>query len=188
MTKRGRKTRFTLELAETIYFLAKKGMTDTEIAYVVKIDESTLNRWKASPTFYNSLKKNKQAVDDQVEEALLKKALGYKYTEKTQERIHTGNKDGQPVYKTNQKVVEKEMPPSDSSCQFWLRNRRGDKWRDKIMGVGVQNNTQINATFNVDQTVNMIKNEYGDKAEIIAQQIADIIGIPMANGIAKVTE
>ena len=56
------------------------------------------------------------------------------------------------------------------------------------MGVGVQNNTQINATFNVDQTVNMIKNEYGDKAEIIAQQIADIIGIPMANGIAKVTE
>jgi hypothetical protein len=190
MSKRGRKSRFNLALAEKIYFLAKKGMTDAEISYTVGIDEATLNRWKESKTFYNSLQKNKEDVDDRVEKALLKKALGYKYTEKTQEKVQTGtvqegSNKGEPIYKTNYKVIEKEAVPSDSACQFWLKNRRGSKWRDRSIDITQNNNTLI-GSVNVDQTVNLIKNEYGEKSEQIADRIAETLGIPLASSIAEV--
>ena len=188
MAKRGPKSRFTLELAERIYFLAKKGFTDTEISYTVGVDESTLNRWKASPTFYNALQKHKENVDDMVEKALLKKALGYTFTEKAQEKTQTGTDEkGEPIYRLSQKVTEKEMAPSDSACQFWLKNRRAVKWKDKVFDI-TQNNTSIIANFSVDNTVNLIRNEYGDKAEQLAKRIATTLGIPLAGSVTETVQ
>lgn len=73
---------------------ARDGLTDKQIAYNIGITEQTLNNWKNSyPSFFESLKKGKEVVDRQVENALLKRALGYEYTEDTYELIaDTGQK------------------------------------------------------------------------------------------------
>lgn len=73
---------------------ARDGLTDKQIAHNIGVTEQTLNVWKNKyPSFFESLKKGKDVVDREVENALLKRALGYKYTEITKERIvDTGQK------------------------------------------------------------------------------------------------
>ena len=98
---------------------ARDGLTDRQIAQNAGITESTLYEWKNKyPEISESLKKGKEIVDYQVENALLKKALGYKTTEM---RL---TKDGDLV------EVEKEVPGDVAAQIFWLKNRKPDKWKD----------------------------------------------------------
>src|SRR6478735_6736738 len=65
---------------------ARDGLTDEQIAHNVGVSRSTLNDWKKRyPDISDALKKGKEVVDLQVENALLKRALGYEYEEVTQE-------------------------------------------------------------------------------------------------------
>jgi len=99
---------------------ARDGLTDEQIAKNMGISRSTLNEWKNKYSdILDTLKKGKEVVDLQVENALLKRALGYKYDEVTYEF-------GEEV-----KRVRKEVIPDTTAQIFWLKNRRPDKWRDK---------------------------------------------------------
>lgn len=73
---------------------ARDGLTDEQIAHNMGITAKTLYEWKNKyGEICESLKKGKEVVDRMVENALLKRALGYKYTEVTKERIvDTGQK------------------------------------------------------------------------------------------------
>lgn len=103
---------------------ARDGLTDEQIASNMGIGTTTLYRWKEEYwEIRESIKKGKEVVDRQVENALLKRALGYKYTETTKERI-----DGSLVVI---KTVEKEVAPDTTAQIFWLKNRKPDVWRDK---------------------------------------------------------
>lgn len=99
---------------------AREGLTDEQIAHNMGCGYSTLKTWKDKfPAIQASLKKGKEVVDFEVENALLKRALGYKEKEKKLD------KNGELV------EVEKEIPPDVTAQIFWLKNRRPDKWRDK---------------------------------------------------------
>ena len=105
---------------------ARDGLTDEQIAQNMGIRTSTLYDWKKKYSeISESLKKGKEVVDTQVENALLKRALGYRYEEVTKEV----NEDTQCLETT--KVVTKEVQPDVTAQIFWLKNRRSDKWRDK---------------------------------------------------------
>lgn len=73
---------------------ARDGLTDEQIARNMGIVSSTLYDWKKRyPEISESLKRGKAIVDRQVENALLKRALGFSYTEVTKKRIvDTGQK------------------------------------------------------------------------------------------------
>lgn len=73
---------------------ARDGLTDEQLAEKMGVGYSTLQTWKSKyQDIQDTLKKGKEVVDRQVENALLKRALGYKYTEVTRERIvDTGQK------------------------------------------------------------------------------------------------
>ena len=73
---------------------ARDGLTDEQIAHNIGITPSTLYEWKKKYSeISESLKRGKEIVDIQVENALLKRALGYSYREVTRERIvDTGQK------------------------------------------------------------------------------------------------
>jgi hypothetical protein len=73
---------------------ARNGLTDEQIAANMGVNVATLYRYKQSYCeICNALKRGKEVVDIQVENALLKRALGYQYTEVTKERIvDTGQK------------------------------------------------------------------------------------------------
>ena len=65
---------------------ARDGLTDEQIANNIGISVSCLNNWKNKYVeILESLKRGKEVIDRQVENALLKRALGYEYTETTRE-------------------------------------------------------------------------------------------------------
>lgn len=67
---------------------ARDGLTDEQIANNMGIRRETLYDWKKKyPNISNALKKGKEVVNIEVENALLKRALGYEYAEITRERI-----------------------------------------------------------------------------------------------------
>ena len=106
---------------------ARDGLTDEQIAARIGITTSTLYDWKNKYSeFSEALKKGKEVVDIEVENALLKRALGYDYTEERVERSQDGGKKSIKTVQTVKHI------PSDTTAQiFWLKNRRPDRWRDK---------------------------------------------------------
>lgn len=105
---------------------ARNGLTDEQIAHNIGISTSTLYEWKNRfPELKEALKKGKEVVDLQVENALLKRALGYDY-EETKIIVEA---DG----KKRVERVKKHIPPDITAQIFWLKNRT-TKWsnRDKV--------------------------------------------------------
>ena len=63
---------------------ARDGLTDEQIAKNMDVSRSTLNKWKKDfSDISDTLKRGKEVVDRQVENALFKSAVGYEYTERT---------------------------------------------------------------------------------------------------------
>jgi transposase len=103
---------------------ARDGLTDEQIAHNIGINTSTIYDWKNKfDEFSKALKRGKEVVDREVENALLKRALGYKFTET--KTVHS-EKDGERV-----EITIKEVVPDVTAQIFWLKNRKPDKWRDK---------------------------------------------------------
>jgi len=113
---------------------ARDGLIDEQIATNIGISRSTLNEWKKKyADISDALKRGKEVVDRQVENALLKSAMGYEYDEVTKELMEQRNEEtGRPeMVMTETKRVTKQVRPDVTAQIFWLKNRRPDKWRDK---------------------------------------------------------
>jgi hypothetical protein len=127
---------------------ARNGLTDEQIAHNMGIRRSTLYEWKKKfPVISDTLKKGKEVVDIQVENALLKRALGYTFTEVTKERvIDYDPKTGEAIGSHMEivKEVTKEVQPDVTAQIFWLKNRKPDVWRDrKDIGVSGEVNNPM---------------------------------------------
>ena len=115
---------------------ARDGLTDEQIAKNMGISRDTLIQWKKKhPDISDTLKKGKEVVDIEVENALLKKALGYNAqvnkTFKVKE-VYYDDKGRRCEKEKLVTAVDEIHIPSDTTAQiFWLKNRRPDKWRDK---------------------------------------------------------
>lgn len=106
---------------------ARDGLTDEQIASNIGITRSTLFEWKKKYSdISDTLKRGKEIVDIQVENALLKRALGYQYKEVKTEEYETEDGPGKRVTTTM-----KEVAPDTTAQIFWLKNRRPEVWREK---------------------------------------------------------
>lgn len=115
---------------------ARDGLTDEQIAHNMGISPSTLYEWKnAYSEFSESLKRGKEVVDRQVENALLKRALGYEY-EEVSEKYELG-------ILTERKVTKKQVVPDTTAQIFWLKNRKPADWRDKPEGEIVKDENEV---------------------------------------------
>lgn len=126
---------------------ARDGLTDEQIAHNMGIRRETLYDYKNKyPNISNALKKGKEVVDIEVENALLKKALGYTITLHKQKVT----KDGYVV------DIEEEVhiAPDTTAQIFWLKNRRKQQWRDKVE----YENTGENKNGVMDELVEALKN------------------------------
>ena len=109
---------------------ARDGLTDEQIANNIGIETRTLYRWKEKYSqICQSLKRGKDVIDMQVENALLKRALGYEYEEQTKEVVRDPS-TGKPEIKII-KTVKKQVAPDVTAQIFWLKNRKPEQWRDK---------------------------------------------------------
>ena len=103
---------------------ARDGLTEEQIADNMGISRSTLSEWKnLYSDISDTLKRGKEVIDRQVENALLKRALGYEY-EEVSEKYELG-------ILTERKVTKKQVVPDTTAQIFWLKNRKPSDWRDK---------------------------------------------------------
>lgn len=115
----------TDEGLEIIAGWARRGLTDADISHNIGISVRTLIDWKRKyPAINACLKNSKDLADTIVENALFRKATGYK----TKEVSYKADSDGNLVPVS---AVEKEVPPDTTAQIFWLKNRRPDLWRDR---------------------------------------------------------
>ena len=106
---------------------ARDGLIDEQIAQNIGIRAATLYEWKKRfSEISEALKRGKEVVDRQVENALLKRALGYEY-EEVKEKFEGG-------ILTERTVTKKEVVADTTAQIFWLKNRKPDTWRDKPEG------------------------------------------------------
>lgn len=99
---------------------ARDGLTNEQIASNMGVAESTLYKWKNEQVeISEALKRGKEVADYEVENALFKRATGFRYVEVTKE-------NGVVV-----KEVTKEVAPDTTAAIFWLKNRKPHEWRDK---------------------------------------------------------
>lgn len=126
---------------------ARDGLTYEQIAHNMGIGLTTLKEWRQKqPTIQSALKKGKEVVDIEVENALLKRALGYTIT------IVEQKLDKEGCVHTLEKDVH---VPGDTTAQiFWLKNRRKQQWRDKVE----YENTGENKNGVMDELVEALKN------------------------------
>lgn len=123
----GRPTEYKEAYVEGARKLARLGATDAEIADFFAIDVRTLYRWKNThDAFCQALKAGKDEADERVERALYHRAIGY---EQEEVKIFMPGGASEPVYAP---YVAK-IAPDVTAAIFWLKNRRPQEWRDKVI-------------------------------------------------------
>ena len=121
--KGGRPTKYKDEYAEQAGKLCQYGATDIEIADFFGVALSTFYLWSSKHAqFSEAIKVGKASADERVERSLFQKAVGYTFES---EKIFTY--EGDPI----RVPCREHVPPSDTACIFWLKNRRPDLWRDR---------------------------------------------------------
>ena len=97
------------------------------------ISPSSFYDWmKRFPEILDAVKKGKAPVDVEVENALLKSALGYYVTLKKPVKLKTERQKpgaGKIVEERIEYVEEQiYVAPQNTAQIFWLKNRRPDRW------------------------------------------------------------
>ncbi len=109
---------------------ARDGLTYQQIADNMRINVATLRVWRSTyPTIDAVLKESADIADRHVENALYKRALGYRYYEEISER-RTNEETGVEELMVVRRV-EKQALPDVTAQIFWLKNRKPKDWRDK---------------------------------------------------------
>lgn len=110
------------QLAEMYH---RHGLNDEQVAAKLGISHETYYQYqKKYSEFSEAIKKGKRPVDFEVENALLKSALGFEYEEVTQEIRQNDGKEFKKIIKT-----KKYYPPNVTAGIFWTVNRQPDRWR-----------------------------------------------------------
>ena len=121
----GRPTKYREEFAIQAAKLCDLGATDQEVADFFEVDVRTIYRWKHDePDFCQALKSGKSVADERVERSLYQRAIGY---EQEEVKIFMPGGAEKPVYAP----FRARIAPDVTAGIFWLKNRRGDLWRDK---------------------------------------------------------
>ncbi|MBA7615383.1 hypothetical protein ES703_22664 [subsurface metagenome] len=122
--------------------LARQGLTNIQIARKLGISKDTFYEYqKIYPEFSDSIKKGKRPVDIEVENALLKRAMGYGYEEVHAE--YNMDKEGkQKAFPSKIRKIKKQIVADVTAQIFWLKNRRPKLWKDKH-DVDVSGNVNI---------------------------------------------
>lgn len=143
---------------------ARDGLSDEQIAKNMGIATSTYYEWKKKYVeFSEALKKNKEIVDIEVENAMHKKALGYNVP------IRKAFKVKEVLYENGKKIKETEKIeyadeemhiPADTTAQiYWLKHRQREKWGEKE----VPNNNDVNER--ITNIANLLNNPHPNRSD-----------------------
>lgn len=111
---------------------ARNGLNDIQIAKNLGISKSVFYEYiEQYVEFRDALKRGRKPVDIEVENALLKRALGYDYEEKSTEVDVSGQGSNAQAIPTKIKTTKKHVPADVGAIAFWLKNRKKSEWKDR---------------------------------------------------------
>jgi len=123
----------------------KDGLIEDDIVKKLNIAMSTFSRYKVEhEELREALKKGKEVIDYEVEQKLLKRAMGYDYNEVK----NVTDPDG-GITTT---ITVKSVIPDTTAQIFWLKNRKPKEWRDK-------QEVELNGNLNVIKVKEPVWNE-----------------------------
>jgi hypothetical protein len=139
----GAKGKYREDFPMLIEAYARRGMTDKQMYESLQISHDTFYQYVQKYTeFSEALKKGREPVHIEVENALLKNALGYNYEEEHYEVSADGKID-----KKKRKVIKKHVPGNLGAQIFWLINRLSDYWKQRKEEKQNDNIEEIKATI-----------------------------------------
>lgn len=145
---------------------ARNGLTDQQIAHNCGISAKTLYEWKLKHSeIGEALKEGKEIIDLMVENALLKRALGYDYEEITHERVLVGvdEETKRPIHEMAlTKIVTKMVIPDTTAQIFWLKNRKKAEWRDNEERMEIEREKLELAKRLTEAQIAKIQNDIGE--------------------------
>lgn len=125
MSKRGRPAKYDPAFATQAEKLCNLGATDADLADFFGVATRTIERWKGEhEEFCRALKDAKEVADQRVERSLYQRAVGYQVDSV---KIFMPAGAAEPVYAEFRENVQ----PDVTAAIFWLKNRKGDVWKDK---------------------------------------------------------
>lgn len=121
--KGGRPPIYKPQFADIARKMCELGATDYELAEAFGVNTLTIHRWRnRNPEFCNAVIVGKDAADNRVERSFYNRAVGYSY-------------ESEKVFNANGQILRaptvEHVPPDPGAALNWLKNRRGEKWRDK---------------------------------------------------------
>lgn len=115
----------------------KLGLSMGDIASNIGIHRGTLYRWKdKSSDICNALSKGNEATVEILENALMKRAVGYDIEETTYRYDDEGNK-------IKQRGQTKHIYPDVTALKFALINKSKGKWKDKVEYTDTEANDKL---------------------------------------------
>lgn len=137
----------------------RDGCSMVDIAKKIGMSSPGFNQMRRRhPEITEAITRGQEIVDYEVENALLKCALGYR-KELTKTYIRY-SPDGQGNRETRIEKTIEEVGPNTTACLAWLNNRRPDKWkrnRDNNQDEANENNKSV--------TINIIKGKEAIEVE-----------------------
>lgn len=123
---------------------SRDGLSAEQIASNIGISRATLFNWKSKHLdFFDAIKRGREVADYQVENALFKRACGFEYDEVVTDVIEFA--DG--TQKKHVHKIRKTVPPDTGAAAFWLKNRRPDQWKDKVVNAVEMDFEDLNPLF-----------------------------------------
>lgn len=125
----GRPTEYQPVYARMAATACELGATDADLAKLFDVAESTINLWKLEhPKFSESVKEAKSLLDQQVEQSLYRRAMGWEHDAVKIMAVAQGEGLGSAI----EQVPYVEHYPGDTTAMiFWLKNRQPARWRDR---------------------------------------------------------
>lgn len=115
---------------ENIGIWARGGVSNAKIASNLRIGESTFAAHiSQNPELKDYLRECREDVEILVENALLKRALGYEHDEITRERVYDEDAGKDKMVIT--KKVRKTQAPDVGAATYWLERRSPNRWTSK---------------------------------------------------------
>lgn len=117
---------------------ARAGLTDEQIAKEIGISRSTLSEWKKKhEKIAAALSTGKEIADRMVENSLYEMTQGKMLKVKKAFKVKKTSYDaqGRKVEAEELQTIEEDyyVEPDIKAIMFWLKNRKPEAWRDKIL-------------------------------------------------------
>ena len=129
------------DLVDAVRFYASQGYTQRELADKFQAHIKTIEGWmRTKPLFREAWEKGKNEVDEAVERAFLKRALGYSHPD-----VQVFLYKGEPIIVP----VTKHYPPDSWAAHKWLTVRQRERWAD-VQKLEVTNNVNILQQNNIN--------------------------------------